>query len=52
MIYGHTPRPEVVRTKWTLGIDTSCVLGGKLTAVIVPGFEIVQVRARKRYYGN
>jgi serine/threonine protein phosphatase 1 len=50
VIYGHTPRPEVVQTKWTMGIDTSCVLGGCLTAVILPDFEIVQVRARKRYY--
>ncbi|MEN9662215.1 MAG: Bis(5-nucleosyl)-tetraphosphatase PrpE [Verrucomicrobiota bacterium] len=50
VIYGHTPRAEVVETRWTMGIDTSCVLGGSLTAVILPGFEIVQVRARKRYY--
>lgn len=50
VIYGHTPRTEVVETKWTMGIDTACVLGGSLTAVILPGFEIVQVRARKRYY--
>jgi hypothetical protein len=50
VIYGHTPRSEVKRTKWTLGIDTSCVQGGSLTAVVLPGFEIVQVRARKRYY--
>lgn len=52
VIYGHTPRDEVARTKWTLGIDTSCVLGGHLTAVVLPGLEIVQVRARKRYYGG
>jgi serine/threonine protein phosphatase 1 len=52
VIYGHTPRDEVKRTKWTMGIDTSCVLGGSLTAVVLPGFEIVRVQARKRYYGG
>lgn len=50
VLYGHTPRPEVVRTKWTMGIDTACVLGGCLTAVVLPGFEVVQVKARKQYY--
>jgi serine/threonine protein phosphatase 1 len=50
VVYGHTPRVEVSETKWTLGIDTACVLGGKLTAVVFPGREIVQVRARRAYY--
>ena len=49
VIYGHTPRPEVVRLKWSLGIDTGCVLGGHLTACILPGKRIVQVRAREKY---
>ena len=51
VVYGHTPRPEVARTKWTLGIDTGCVLGGSLTACILPEKQIVQVRARRRYFG-
>lgn len=51
VVYGHTPRPEVSRTKWTLGIDTGCVLGTALTACILPEKQIVQVRARQRYYG-
>lgn len=51
IVYGHTPRPEVARTRWTLGIDTGCVLGGSLTACILPEKQIVQVRARRRYFG-
>jgi len=51
VVYGHTPRPEVERTKWALGIDTGCVLGGSLTAYILPEKRVVQVRARERYSG-
>jgi hypothetical protein len=50
VVYGHTPRPEVSRLKWSLGIDTGCVLGGYLTACILPEKRIVQVRAREKYY--
>jgi serine/threonine protein phosphatase 1 len=50
VIYGHTPREDVVRTKWTLGIDTSCVLGGMLTAYVLPEKKIVQVKARETYF--
>jgi serine/threonine protein phosphatase 1 len=50
VVYGHTPREEVIRTKWTLGIDTACVLGGFLTAYILPEKKIVQVKARETYF--
>jgi len=50
VVYGHTPREEVARTKWTLGIDTACVLGGSLTAYILPEKRVVQVKARERYF--
>ena len=50
VIYGHTPGPEVVRLKWSLGIDTGCAMGGSLTACILPEKRIVQVRAREKYY--
>ena len=50
VVYGHTPREEISSTKWTLGIDTACVLGGALTAYILPEKRIVQVKARERYY--
>jgi len=50
VVYGHTPRSAVAREKWALGIDTGCVLGGALTAYVLPEGRTVQVRARKRYY--
>jgi len=50
VVYGHTPRPDVYKLKWSVGIDTACVLGGFLTAYILPEKRFVQVKARKRYY--
>jgi serine/threonine protein phosphatase 1 len=50
VVYGHTPRPEVYRLKWSIGIDTGCVMGGLLTAYILPERRIVQVKARERYF--
>jgi serine/threonine protein phosphatase 1 len=50
VVYGHTPREEVARTKWTLGIDTACVMGGSLTAYILPERKILQVKARETYF--
>lgn len=49
VIYGHTPRRDIQRTEATLGIDTGCYQGGKLTALIYPEFRIVQVPARRKY---
>jgi bis(5'-nucleosyl)-tetraphosphatase (symmetrical) len=51
IVYGHharedvvvdTPRPGVR----CVGIDTGCVYGGKLTALVLPAQELVQVSAR------
>ena len=50
VVYGHTPRPEVYKLKWSVGIDTACVMGGQLTAYILPEKRFVQVKARRRYY--
>jgi serine/threonine protein phosphatase 1 len=50
VVYGHTPRSDVVKSKWALGIDTACVLGGHLTAYVLPEKRIVQVKAREKYY--
>jgi predicted phosphodiesterase len=50
VIYGHTPRPEVYKLKWSIGIDTGCVMGGSLTALILPEKRLVQVKARQRYF--
>ena len=50
VVYGHTPRPDIYKLKWSAGIDTACVLGGHLTAYVLPDRRFVQVRARQRYY--
>ncbi len=50
VVYGHTPRPEVYKRKWSVGIDTGCAMGGCLTAYILPEKRFVQVKARRRYY--
>ena len=49
VIYGHTPRPNVLERPGSIGIDTGCVYGGHLTAYIVEDKSLVQVRARKAY---
>lgn len=50
VVYGHTPRPEVYKRKWSLGIDTACVQGGLLTAYEVVEKRFTQVKARQRYW--
>jgi predicted phosphodiesterase len=50
VVYGHTPRPEIYKLKWSLGIDTGCVMGGHLTAYELPEKRFLQVRARQRYW--
>jgi hypothetical protein len=50
VLYGHTPRPEVYKLKWSLGLDTDCVRGGFLTAYEVTEKRFFQVKARQRYW--
>jgi hypothetical protein len=50
VVYGHTPRCDIHRTPWAIGIDTGCVMGGHLTACILPEVKFVQVRAHKVYH--
>jgi bis(5'-nucleosyl)-tetraphosphatase (symmetrical) len=53
VVYGHFPlrldlpkRDEPAPGVACLGIDTGCVYGGRLTALVLPGEEIVQVPSR------
>lgn len=50
VVYGHTPRPDIYKLKWSVGIDTACVMGGHLTAYILPERRFVQVKARRKYF--
>jgi diadenosine tetraphosphatase ApaH/serine/threonine PP2A family protein phosphatase len=52
VVYGHTSRPHVARLKWSLGIDSGCAMGGRLTACILPEQKLVQVRAHETYYSS
>lgn len=49
VVYGHTPREEVHKLKWSLCLDTGCVMGGHLTAYVLPERRLVQIKAHKRY---
>lgn len=49
VVYGHTPRSKIHKLKWSAGIDTACVMGGFLTAYVLPEKRFVQVKARKKY---
>ena len=49
VVYGHTPRPNVLERKGSMGIDTGCVYGGHLTAYCIEDRSLVQVRARNAY---
>jgi predicted phosphodiesterase len=52
VVYGHTPRSEIYKLKWSVGIDTGCVQGGHLTAYILPEKRFLQVKARQRYWSK
>ncbi|MDE2322089.1 MAG: serine/threonine protein phosphatase [candidate division NC10 bacterium] len=43
VIFGHTPMREVLMDEDRIGIDTACVYGNKLTCLILPSREVIQV---------
>ena len=51
VIFGHTVLDRPLVSRWAVGIDTGCVHGGALTAVVLPDWKIVSVPARKNYWG-
>ena len=59
VVYGHQPFGEVKIDRYSFGIDTGCVYGGKLTALVVNDtasspldYNIVQVLAKMQYAEN
>ena len=47
LIFGHTVLDKPLVLEHAVGIDTGCVFGGPLTAVILPEWEIVSVPSRQ-----
>ncbi len=50
VVFGHWVHREPIVRDNAIGLDTGCVYGGKLTAVILPERRIVSVRAKRRYH--
>lgn len=48
-VFGHTVFQEPQILGRAIGIDTGCVFGGSLTALILPDMRFVQVKAKREY---
>ena len=49
-IYGHGAVRGLRVSPFSIGVDTGCCYGGKLTALVMPGREVVQVDAEAVHY--
>ncbi len=52
VVFGHTPLREVLNQEDRIGIDTGCVYGGKLTCLVLPGRDVIQVSGVKANGGG
>jgi hypothetical protein len=48
-VFGHWPAKAPVLMDYAIGLDTGCVYGGRLSALILPERRLVSVPARKAY---
>ncbi|MGB0453226.1 MAG: metallophosphoesterase [Bacteriovoracaceae bacterium] len=49
IVYGHWAANGLNQRKNTIGLDSGCVYGGQLSALILPDREVVSVPAKKDY---
>ena len=49
VVFGHWARHEPVIRENVIGLDTGCVYGGALSALILPERRVISVRARRAY---
>ncbi len=49
VVFGHWAMRGLLVRQNCIGLDTGCVYGGKLSAVVLPERRIVQVEAKKTY---
>jgi len=50
IVFGHWARRDPVLRPNAIGLDTGCVYGGALSALILPERRVVTIPARREYY--